>query len=176
MDKATRVIGNHAFFVREGDTSTSPSGNVSKSLKPDANDASWIDLGIIEEAGIEPQSEKKEVWAPSPGQLRLAEIIEVKRGLKLKFTVKEMSALMFELMFGTLALTSASTQYNPLEGSTKKGWLKVQQYDHGDALVNTIDVYAHLAVASEVKLGDDVATFEVEATVLHSILNTGTLA
>ena len=176
MNTSVRVIGNHAFFVREGDTSTSPVGAVSKLLKPDADDPAWIDLGVIEQAGVEYQSEEKEVWAPSPGQLRLTDIIEVKRGLKLSFTVKEMSALMFELMFGTLALTSASTQYNPLAGTTKKGWLKLQQYDHTDAIVNTVDVYVHLKIASEVSLGDDVATFEIEARVLHAALNTGTLA
>ena len=176
MNSSARVIGNHAFFVREGDTATSPAGNVSKLLKPDVDDPSWINLGVIEQAGIEYQSEEKEVWQPSPGQLRLADVIEVKRGLKLSFTVKEMSALMFELMFGTEALTDASTQYNPLEGTTKKGWLKLQQYDHHDAIVNTTDVYVHLKVSSEVSLGDDVATFEIEARVLHSTLNTGTLA
>jgi hypothetical protein len=171
MDPRPIVIGTHAFFAREA-TSTS-----SRTVKPAANAASWIKFGVIEESGAEPTSEEKEVWAPSPGQLVLHDVIEIKRGLSFKFKVKEMSKLMFELLFGTLDLSSGTTniQYNPLEGVAKKGWLKVQHYGHDNALINVVDVWTHLKIAGEVTFGEDIVSFPVEARVLHSTLNTGTL-
>ena len=71
--------------------------------------------------------------------------------------------------------TSASTQYNPLEGATKKGWLKLQQYNQTDAQVNTMDVYVQIKVSGEISFADNLVTAQFEARVLHSILNTGTL-
>jgi len=176
MNLQNVIIGSHAFFVREGDTSTSPSGSVSKTLKPVADDASWIDFGILEKSSVDRSAEEKEVWKPSPGKLRLDDILETKEKIMLKFTVKQMSALMFELAFGTLALTTASTQYNPGEGTAKKGWLKLQHYADDDTIRNVTDVYVHLKLGGEVSFADDLVTFDVEATVLHSSLNTGTLS
>jgi hypothetical protein len=175
MNKRSTVVGTHAFFAREGDTHGS-SDTVAVDSKPAQDDSAWIDFGVISETGVEPQSEEKEIWGPSPGQLRLVDVIETKRAIKYSFTAKEMSPLMFELLFGTEALDSGSSQFNPLEGATKKGWLKVQKYDHKDALVSTVDVWVHIKIASEVSFGEDEVSFEVEARTLHSTLNTGSLS
>jgi len=177
MDTLPRIIGSHAFFIREGAAFTSPSaGTVSKTSKPDENETTWIDLGTIESASIEHSSDEKEVWKPSPGQLRLDDVLENKRALSFDVTVNEVSPFAFQLLFGTDDLTSASTQYNPLEGTTVKGWMKMQQYDHEDNIWNTVDVYVHLKINGAVEFGEDVVKFPIRARVLHSTLNTGTLA
>lgn len=175
MNKGARTLGNHGFFFRDGTAYTVPTpGTAGRASKPDAADAAWIDLGIVASAKPEHGREEQDVFAPTPGQKRLYDVIETQRQLTWTLTLEEMSPLVFELLFGTAALTSSSTQYNPLEGTTKKGWLKVQQYDQADALFNTMDVFCVISVANA-EFGDGIVRVELKARVLHSTLNTGTL-
>jgi len=177
MNTGSIIVGNHAFFFRDGDAFTLPApGTTSRSVKPGATDPVWVDMGIIDSIGVTHARDEREVFAPTPGQLRLYDVIETKRKMEFKMACEEMSPLAFELLFGTLKLTSASTQYNPLEGTTKKGWLKVQQYKQDDSLFNTVDVFVQLKVDGEVKFDDNVVKCNFTALVLHSTLNTGTLA
>lgn len=177
MNTNSVVLGNHAFFFRDGAAYTVPSaGTAGRSSKPGAADTGWIDLGIISSVSLQHERDEKEVFAPSPGTLRLYDIVETKRQLTLKLKCDQLSPLMFEAMWGTLALTSASTQYNPLEGTIKKGWIKLQQYGADDALVNTVDVFVALKISGEVAFGDNLVSAEFEARVLHSTLNTGSLS
>jgi hypothetical protein len=170
------IVGSHANFFRDGDAFTVPSsGTASRSSKPGAADTAWIDLGIVQDVGVTHDMDEREVYAPTPGKLRLFDIIATKDRLSLKLTLNEMSPLAFELLFGTLALTNASTQFNPLEGLTKKGWLKLQQYNQSDAAFNVLDVYCHLKVDGEVRFDDNIVNVSLMARVLHSTLNTGTL-
>lgn len=177
MNTGSVIVGNHGFFFRDGASYTVPSaGTASRTAKPGASDTSWIDLGILSELNVQHDREAREVYAPTPGVLRLYDVIETKRLLKITAQAVEMSPFAFELIFGTLALTSASTQYNPLEGVTKKGWLKIQQYNQSDAIMNTLDVYVQIKVTGEINFGENIVTVPIEAVVLHSTLNTGTLA
>lgn len=177
MTTGSVILGHHASFFRDGASFTVPtSGTASRSLKPGAADTGWIDLGILSQVSIQHEREEKEIFAPTPGVMRLYDIIETKRQINIKLTGMEMSPLMFELIFGTLALTSASTQYNPMEGATKKGWLKLQSYNQADGSFNTVDVFVALKIASEITSGADIVTADYEARVLHSTLNTGTLS
>lgn len=176
MNTAPIVVGNHAFIYPEGKAFTSPeAGTCGRQAKPDASDSGWIDPGIVEGLKVQKSSEKREIFAPTPGQKRLYDIIEVKRDLKFTLSLSEASPLMFEHIFGTLPLDAQSAQYNPLEGATKKGWLKVQQYDHTDALVNTVDVFCHMEIDGEVDFSDETVSYDLTCRVLHSVLNTGTL-
>lgn len=177
MNAAPRIIGNHAFFFRDGAAFTVPSaGTASRTAKPGAADTSWIDLGILRDLSVQHARNEVDIFAPAPGAMRLFDVLETKRQLSVNITAEEMSPLAFELLFGTLALTNASTQYNPLEGATKKGWLKVQQYDQTDALFNTVDLYVQMKVSGDVAFGDSVVAVTFECRVLHSTLNTGSLA
>lgn len=170
METRPVIIGTHAFFCPES------AGTSDRTTKPASGATGWVDFGTIEESGTEPQSEEKEIWRPSPGQLVLHDIIETKRGLAYKFKVKELSLLMWELLTGSAALSgTANIQYNPLEGTTRKGWLKVQHYAHDDVLTNVTDVFAHIKIGGEVTFNDDVVSFDIAARVLYSPLNTGTL-
>lgn len=177
MTTGSYIIGNHAYFVRDGTSFTLPSaGTASRTAKPAHNDTSWIDLGIIRTASINHQRDTIDVFAPTPGTKRLQDRIETRRMLTVSLTTEEMSPLAWELLFGTLALTAASTQYNPLEGLTKKGWLKLVQYKQDDTSFNVTDLFCHLAIDGDTEFGDSVIAPVFRATVLHSTLNTGTLS
>jgi hypothetical protein len=171
-----RVVGNHIFFFPDGLAFTVPTaGTCGREVKPGAADTAWISCGIIDTAKIKKNSEVVEQYAPLPGARRLYDKVETKRGLKITFNTKELSALAVEHLLGTLALTSSSTQYNPLEGVTKKGWLKIQQYDQSDTIINTVDVFVYLTIERDTEFGEKEVEIEFSADVLHSTLNTGTL-
>jgi hypothetical protein len=181
MNTSARGIGTHTWFFRDGAAYTVPgAGTASRTAKPGATDPAYIDTGVITGFKVDPtKGASVEIWAPTPGKLRLWDEIELKAGMQLDFTFEEMSPLAFELIFGTLALTAASTQYNPLEGAAmKKGWLHVQQYDQNDALFNTCDFFVSLKVSGQIDFTSDSknVVVPVRAAVLHSTLNSGTLA
>lgn len=178
LTKGSYVLGSHAFFFPDGNAYTVPgAGTAGRSAKPGATDPAWIDLGIVNGAPESPvESEKIEIFAPTPGRLELYDVLETKRKRKGKIKVKELSALAIQILRRTAALTSASTQYNTLEGSLVKGWLKLQRYDQTDTIRDTEDLFVHLEVTGEIEMGGDgLAEVEFEYTVLHSIYNTGTL-
>lgn len=176
MNTAPIVAGNHLFFFAEGVAYTSPSsGTCARESKPGASDTGWINLGSVSDLSIELTSDDKEVYKATPGVRRLYDVIQTKRAVVVKATLEELGPTAFELAFGTSRLTSASTQYNPLEGSVKKGWLKVQQYDQTDTIFNTVDLFVHLKAGGGTSFGDDIVKVAIEARTLHSTLNTGTL-
>jgi hypothetical protein len=73
-------------------------------------------------------------------------------------------------------ITGAGGQYNPLEGDPViRGWLQVQQYNQLNVLQNTMDVFVALTVPGDVEFGENPVDINVEADVLFSTLNTGTL-
>ena len=152
-------------------------GVASRTNKPGPDDTAWIDLGVIEEASDSPvASEKIDIFAPTPGLLRKYDVVEVKRQRKGKLKCRELSPLALQTLYRTAALTESSTQFNALEGSLVKGWLKVQRYDQNDTLRITEDLYCILEVSGDVNFGGGaLAEVEFEYDVLHSTLNTGTL-
>lgn len=171
-----RIVSSHVWFFREGDSYTLPSpGTCGRESKPGADDTGWIDVGIITDLKIQPNREVHERWIPSPGQKRLYDVLESKKQIKITFTTDDLSPFAIEHLLQTDKLGATSGQYNPLEGTTKRGWLKVQQYDHNDTLINVFDVYVHLLITAETDFGDAPVTVTFEAHVLHSSLNTGTL-
>lgn len=178
MQTTPRIIGNHVFFFRDGAAFTSPAaGTASRTAKPDQAETTWVDLGVINNLEVDPQFDEKEIFTPSPGQLRLYDVLQTKRKLNLKWECEELQKLSAELAFGAAAVSGAGPHnYNPLAGGVVKGWIRVQQYDQNDALVNTVEVYVRLKLAAALNFNDDIAKTSMEATVLHSTLNQGTLA
>lgn len=178
MTTKPRIIGNHVFFIRDGAEFTSPGeGTVSRSSKPDQNEAGWLDFGIVNNFEADPQMDEKEIYAPTPGQLRLYDVLQTKRKLNLKWECEELQKMSVELAFGAAAVEGGGAiNYNPLAGDVVKGWIRVQQYDQNDTLVNTVEVYVRLKLASALNFNDDVVKTSMEATTLHSTLNQGTLA
>jgi hypothetical protein len=151
-------------------------GTGSKTNRPSATDAGYIDLGVIEGASIQREpGDAIDVWQPNPGQFVLDDRIRVKGMMMVKAVTQEMTPFMVECLLRTNALTGSSTQFNPQEGPQKKGWLLMQCYDQADALTLLLHVYGELVIPGEVSIGAELVKPEWEFTVLHSTLNTGTL-
>jgi hypothetical protein len=171
-------LGSHLYFFRAGKAFTLPEpGTCSASAKPSAGDTGWVDLGRLKNVEAEKKSVLKEIWAASPGQLVRVNAIETKKAMDFTFTTQDMSDLMVEMAFGTAPLASGDTQFNPLEGTEFRGWLKGQIYDHRDELVLVVDQWCLLKCEGKVALNSpegDIAEFSFMAMGLHSNLNTGT--
>lgn len=171
------MLGTHAFFFRDGDAFTVPTaGTAGRESKPGATDAGWVDMGVISESSDSLDSTEVEIYKPAPGRLRLYDVLSTKDKLTVKFTTDEFGPLSVEALYRTLKLTSASTQFNPLEGIPKKGWLKLQRYDQDDNQRMVLDLFVRLKISGDVSMGGaDLVKPQFEALVLHSTLNTGTL-
>lgn len=177
MDTKPRIIGTHLRFFREGAAFTLPApGTVGKLDKPGATDPAWVNFGNIMNWNPDTKAEEKEVWVNAPGKLVLDDVVETKHDISFSFEVQQLSPLAMELILKTSPLDAGSTQYNPLEGSTVKGWIKGQQYDHNNTLFNTFDFFVHLKINGGTQFGEDIVKPQMQARILHSILNTGTLA
>lgn len=179
MIQKRKVIGTHAFFFTSGVAFTVPgAGTAGRAAKPGPTDPVWIDLGICD-WDIENVSTTEDLMAPSPGARQLYEEVVTSKGTTYKGTLKQLSNLVFQLLFSTAALPVSPTaggQYNPDEGSPLvEGWLKLQQYGQDDALLNTLDVFVSMKLGGGLSFGDKAVDVSVIARKLFSTLNTGTL-
>ncbi|HZV33855.1 MAG TPA: hypothetical protein VFB72_04695 [Verrucomicrobiae bacterium] len=178
MQQGSIIVGSHVYFFRDGDAITVPgAGTSGRNSKAGAADPNWNDLGIIASVDVDAKSEDRTVYAPTPGRLRRYDVHTTKNDLDVDLDLEEMSPIVWEILFGTLPLTSVSTQYNPLASPSKKGWVKLQQYrGDNDASFNTVDIYCKLKIKSAVKMADDIIKTSLTCEVLHSIYNTGVLS
>lgn len=175
MQTGYKTLAGRGWFFRDGADFTSPNaGTAARDAKPGSDDTGWLDLGHID-FNSKPTTEKEEIVRNVPGARMLYDVLHTKKGLTHALTLHELQNIVFELLFGTLDLSGAG-QYNPLEGGPVKGWLKLQEYDQNDTLVNTHDGYVYLAPPSDITRDDKHVTCEIEAMLLYSTLNTGTLA
>lgn len=175
MTKGYKTLAGHAYFFREGAAYTVPeAGTASRTAKPNATDPKWLDFGNV---SLKPKNstEVDEIMGGAPGKRVLMDVVETSAKMSIEIKCKELSNIIFELLFGAESL-EAGGQYNPLEGGEVKGWLKFQQYDQKNALINTVDVYVYLKRPSDLDEGEKTVSATIEALVLWSSLNTGNLA
>jgi len=174
------LLGSHAFFFREASVYTVPSaGTCAAESKPGAADPAWINLGPITAAEVaEAAGEVVEQWAPLPGRLRRKNIFRTKEKLDLDLTVNEVTPLALQAIFRTEALAGSDAEVtNPLEGTTLRGWLKLQLYDQADDLRFALDQWCELRVNGAVSI-DPGKLLEVKfsASGLYSSANQLTIA
>ena len=170
------VVGVQARFFRDGAAFTVPSaGTAGRAALPGVADTGWIDLGVINEGTINTESDVIEIFAPQPGRKVLHDIIQTKNKLTINLTLQELSPLAFELVFKTAALTGSSTTYNPLSLMDKKGWLELKLADQGDTVVTVSHFFVYLKTGGEWSLGDGLASVPLEAHVLASSLDAGSV-
>ncbi len=180
MIKARTVIGAHAFGFTDGAAFTVPgAGTSSRTAKPGAADPAWFDFGVSDWK-IKTNNKIEEFNAPSPGARVLYDLITVSKGMTLSGKLMEMSNLVYQMLLGTLTLPTSPTaggQYNPLEGDpVVRMWLQLQQYNQANSLINTMDVFVGMTIPGDIAFDDKLIDVDVEAKVLFSTLNTGTLA
>jgi hypothetical protein len=167
----------HVMFVPEGTAFTVPgAGTASKTSKPGSGDTSWTtgNLGDCEEFKLAPESESYDIMGGTPGGLALKNRVELSKRLKVTFTATRRDPITAQATFGTLTLTAASTQGNPLEGKLNiKGWLKFQSYDGDGTLRETGDLWVTLKLTSvEPRSGRNPVKASYECEVEYSTLNT----
>ena len=175
MQTGYKTLAGIAYFFRDGADYTVPAAGVAgRALKPGPTDPAWLNLGHVD-ISTKPTFEKEEIVRNVPGRRMLYDVLHTRTGLTHTVNFHELQNLLFELLFQTGPLDDAG-QYNPGEGSAVKGWLKVQEYDQDDNLINTHDVFVYLNPPTDLKRDDKHTQCEVAADMLYSTLNTGTLA
>lgn len=172
----SRIATAHIFIIRDGASITSPSsGTASRTLAPDASEATWVEWGPTEMFSIEKIGETIETFAGAPGRRVRYDTLRTNQGIDLSFEMKSLRPEAFELALGTLALTTSSTQHNPLEGAEKKVWLRAQLYDESNALLDVLQMYGDLDIDGALEFGPSVTSPKFKFRGLHSIYNTGSL-
>lgn len=178
LAKVTQALFAQLWFVKDGTAYTVPSSGTSgRDAKPGAGDSTvWnaAFLGDAEEFTLTPERETYVVQGGQPGGLVDKDEIELSKKLKATFGTQEFSPLLIQALFGTLDLTTSSTQANPLEGkSIIKGWLKFQAYDADQVLRMTGEIWGALRLSSaEPWSGKNAVKGKWEFNVLRSSLNT----
>jgi hypothetical protein len=183
LTAGSKAIGTHVLFFPETNTFTKDVTNstvsatpASRTAKPGSSDTGWIDIGVIDgDFKLKPASgQEVKIMKPSPGRLRLYDVLQLKEEVSFSFTLSEINQLAMEIMYkGALGMTG---QFTPLEGSEKRGWIKLEQYDQADAQFLIGDFWAILNVTGDVDFGGgDIVKPAFEAKMLFSTLNTFTL-
>jgi hypothetical protein len=151
---------------------------VSRTSLPGPTDTVWAYLGIIKDLKTEGSADEVEVWKPSPGNLRLDDVIHTKPQVKFSFTCSELGPSGVEFVFRTAKLTSSSSEFTPLSATGGiKGWLKSQMYDQDDAQRLIVDSWVILKPTGPINAGGtELAEVQFEARMLYSTLNKGGLA
>jgi hypothetical protein len=151
-------------------------GTASRTVRPTSIDANWYDLGIIADLAFDRKQSAVQIFAPNPGRVELYDVIETKLINGIKWTTLELSGKVIEIVMASDVITSDTGSYTPGAKLTKKAWVEVIQYDHGDVLVNTVYLYCYIVVTGDLKAGDKEVDASWEAQKLVSTLNSGLLA
>jgi hypothetical protein len=174
------VIGSLSQFFLEGVAFTLPSaGAASGTAKPGITDTGWLSAGPIKWAK-KPTSKTEEYMSPQPGAYVVEDEIVLSKGLKYTGKIEKQSNLAYQLALATAPLAIPATAggvHNPLAGSpVVRAWLHVQEYDQFNTLINTVDLWVAIKASGDTNNDDKAAETPIEATVLYSTLNVGTLA
>ena len=180
MNRSRIITGAAAFFFPAGKAFTVPSaGTSSPTAKPGAADTGWVNLGEADWT-LTPDVQTEPFYGASTGRRVLIDKIVTRQGLKLKGKLMEVQNLTWQMLLGTLALPdspAAGGQFNHMEGDPiLRGWLQLQQRTPGGTLLVTHDLYVAMMVPGDVVFGDKPLEIDVEAEMLFSTLNTGSLA
>lgn len=171
------ALTGHVMFVPAGTAYTVPSsGTASATSKPGSGDTSWEsgNMGDITDLKFAPENEVVAIKGGSPGGLMTKDQVEIGRDLKITFKSQQMDPIMLRMAFATEALTTSSSQANPLEGGALvKGWLKVQAYDADHVLRVNGDYWVGMRMTDmEAWSGRNIVGGTFEAQVLYSSYNT----
>ncbi|MFA5265206.1 MAG: hypothetical protein WC378_15395 [Opitutaceae bacterium] len=178
------VIGSQTKIFPEGLAFTIPSaGTASAIAKPGITDTAWIDIGPIKWTKNN-TSKTEDHMVASPGAYVVEDEVVLSKGLKLKGKIEKQSNLAYQLALCAAAASGAALpvsptaggQYNPLAGSPiLRAWVHVQEYDQNNTLLNTVDYWCAIKASGDTNNDDKAAETPIEATVLFSTLNSGTL-
>lgn len=192
MDTYPIMAGNHVRLFPAGLTFTLPasggkagreampgilSNKIANDLKGTADtttDPKWVNPGVCDSVKVQHDTTAKEIFRPSPGKKVLYDSKDSNEKLTFTLSIVEAGPQTFEYVFGTDILDKSSSTYTPLAGGTKYAWVHIEQYDDSNTLFNTFNGYCKLS-AKNVDFADDVVKYDIEAVMLYSSKNSGTL-
>lgn len=163
-------------IVNAGDSTAYTAAGIN--CKPANDDTAWVYLGVCRNYKRDPGvGTAIEIFAPSPGRLRRTKVLRPKAAPKAMTQIVEVGPIGVQLLLHTLALTTASTTYNPDAGGVSAlAWLKTQQYGQDDTLRNYWDEWSDIAITSAVTFDPEKETeIEFEILPIYNPLNIGSL-
>jgi len=184
MQLQRKVIGSKSLFFPDQSAFTVPAaGTASLTSKPGITDPAWIDFGAIKWSKS-PKSKTEPFMESVGGPYVDTDEVVLSMGLVLKGKLEKQSNLAYQLALaaapqagGNIPATGAGGQFNPLGGTPiLRGWLHVQEYDQYRVLINTCDYFVSMKASGDTNNDDKAAETPIEATVLFSTLNSGTLS
>lgn len=173
----TAAFVAQVWFLRNGLAFTSPSsGTVSATARPDGADPIWDTwfMPNCEDFTVQTEGEEVKIMGGQQGGLVVKDVVQLSQETKITWRNNQITALVWQSLFGTDVLTAASSQGNPTEGKRIiKGWLRAQVYDESNALRGTLLFYGALKItAAEPWSGKNVARVSFEFQLIRSSLNT----
>lgn len=189
LTSASRTIGSHIWVAFAGVALSDTTNKIVNSgdmtaytvvgplVKPYSDDTAWVYLGVSEDYERDPgDGTPIEIMAPSPGVLRRTNVLRGESKPKITATILEFGPIAVQLLYRTLALTSASTTWNPQAGKmTTFGWMQIETYDNNDTLVYNAQEYCEIAIKGAVKWdGKSITKVQYEALPIYNSLQTGT--
>lgn len=167
MPAKTEFWGIHLWIAPEAN-------GFSATTKP-SQDADWLAAGHVSELVIDPQVTERVVRAAAPGKVRRLDVVETARETNVRVTLEQTNRWLYESIFGADTLAAGTdVQFNPEEGGTLRGWVKLAAYDQDDTLALTVDLWCRIKAAGPMTIGTgNSITCELELQTLYSSLNTG---
>lgn len=172
----TVILGNHIWFAREGATEMigEDTETVSATYQPLTGSALYEEMGAVETFGITNKTDSLILKAPPTGRgaYRRRKSIPLSQELTLKAKVQDANQLVMESIFLLAGAITIGTAQQPLKQSKPiTGWLKIEQRDQTDTLINTMFLWVEMMV-TEGKSAEKEYAYDITWEVLDSALNT----
>ena len=175
LNNRTIILGNHIWFAREGATETieTVEHTVAVDYQPLTASDLYEEMGAVETFGIANKIDSLILKAPPTGRgsYRRRKSIPLSQELTLKAKVQDANQLVFESIFLLAGAITIGTAQQPLKQSKPiTGWLKIEQRDQTDTLINTMFLWVEMMV-TEAKSAEKEYAYDITWEVLDSALN-----
>ncbi|MBN2069105.1 MAG: hypothetical protein JW739_05660 [Opitutales bacterium] len=178
MDQKLRSLVTHCYLCPEGAAFTSPeAGTSGVAARPDdAEETAWGYMGPLEDFSVTPKRTTEEIWAAAEGTgtVMLYDVLDSKKDLAFSATATQLGPELFGLMFNAGWINKSTETFQPNAGGTTRAWIRFEQYDQEDKLVNTCYLWCHVLVDGETKLVNTVKA-KVNFRKLYSAKSEGKL-
>lgn len=165
-------FGDIIRFTVDGTALTNVGGAAtsSRTVKPDGTTASdWKEFTAVEEGRVSGVFSDEDVFRPSPGAYRRAEVFRSMLAHDIIILGQEVNEIIVQSVLQTAALTNAKVDIGTKNGQIR-GWLQITRAAQNDATVLLMEVYGIISVKDLVADGKRFKP-QIEFKVLHNTLN-----
>ena len=166
------ILSSKIFFAKEA--SVLNNVTVSRENLPPTSPNPWPSLGEVESFSVENASQVEELTRAKNGRYMLYDVLTTLYAATLRFSLHSVSRDIFEMAF--VSSKNIMGSYVPLSGDgLLKGYLLVEQHDSSNTLRNQAILFVALRLADNFVIEQHVPRARLEASVLYSTNNSGTL-